>query len=153
LKVDRKALLPVSPKGSALAVAEIAAPPKLGLESTKSCSVDLEHIKSLSDAGQFDEALALCKQYLDQKGQAAEVYYLLALISDAKGESERAIGWYRKVLYLEPGHSDALMHLALLYERAGNTASAKRLRGRALRSEATGHRNPPRGETVLRRGQ
>jgi chemotaxis protein methyltransferase WspC len=153
LKADRGAPILISPKGSGAVVAEIAVPSKIGSRAKEPFSGDVEQIKNLADGGHFDEALTLCEKYLDERGQAAEVYYLLALINDNKGETARAIDWYRKVLYLEPGHSDALMHLALLHERVGDAASAKRLRDRALRSESTENHTRLSDEVEMRRRQ
>jgi chemotaxis protein methyltransferase WspC len=56
-------------------------------------------------------------------------------VRDAMGDLQRAAECYRKVLYLEPNHSDALIHLALLSEKQGDTAGALRLRDRARRVE------------------
>ena len=42
---------------------------------------------------------------------------------------------YRRVVYLEPEHVEALMHLALCMESQGDTAAAERFRKRARRVE------------------
>ncbi|MGB9069903.1 MAG: CheR family methyltransferase [Candidatus Acidiferrales bacterium] len=151
-RANRRVSFPVSPKQLTAAIAGTVVEPTLESSRNGASSVDLEQIKNLADAGQFDEAVALCERYLDQKGHAFEVYYLLALINDAKGQSERAINCYRKALYLNPDHSDALTHLAFLYERQGEPVSAKRLRDRALRSEAIEKHNLPSGDAVSRSG-
>ncbi len=64
-----------------------------------------------------------------------EAYYLLALIRDMLGSHAEAAKCYRKVLYLDPNHSEALLHLALLAENQGDLAEARRLQQRARRSE------------------
>lgn len=63
------------------------------------------------------------------------MYYLLGLIHDAKGDASHAEECYRRVLYLEPGHSEALIHLALLLEKSGDVQSAQRVRARAERAK------------------
>jgi chemotaxis protein methyltransferase WspC len=102
--------------------------------------VDIARIQNLADANQFEQALALCQTYLDENAPTAEVCYIRGLIHDAKNERASAIEWYRKVVYLEPGHSEALLHLALLYEREGNPEAAAQLRQRAKRSVMSDNR-------------
>ena len=51
------------------------------------------------------------------------------------GSALEAQGFYRKALYLEPQHPQALMHLAALLESQGDSAGARRLQARAARSE------------------
>ena len=58
---------------------------------------------------------------------------LLGLVRDAAGMREDAASCYRKALYLDPQHNEALVHLAYLLERQGETAAAARLRARGKR--------------------
>jgi chemotaxis protein methyltransferase WspC len=94
---------------------------------------DLKTAHLLADAGQLPEAAEWCESYLRRQGPSSEAYFLLALTRDGLGDSRGAIDCYRKAVYLEPNHSEALMHLALLTERLGDSAAAQRLRQRALR--------------------
>jgi chemotaxis protein methyltransferase WspC len=153
LKPEPRPTIPVRLKELPPVVAQISSRPPTRSSSNDQSPVDVEQITNLADAGRFDEAAALCRKYLEQERQTFEVYYFLALIHDKKSESERAIECYRKALYLKPEHSEALAHLALLYERQGKPALAKRLRDRALRSDATRDRNQPHNETGVRRSQ
>ena len=89
----------------------------------------------MADAGELSKASRLCEDYLKRQGPSPEAYYLLGLMRDANGDMERATDCYRKVLYLEPDHAEALTHLALLCERQGDATAAKRLRDRARRAE------------------
>ena len=72
---------------------------------------------------------------MQERGESAAAYALLGLVRDAMGSHHQAALCYRKALYLEPGHSEALMHLALLLEKQGDAAGARRLRERARRVE------------------
>ena len=101
----------------------------------ESRNLDLKDARRMADAGQLAEASGLCEDYLKKQGPSPEAYYLLGLMRDANGDMERATDCYRKVLYLEPDHPDALAHLALLCERQGDADAAKRLRDRARRAE------------------
>ena len=57
---------------------------------------------------------------------------------DASGNRADAEAHYRKALYLDPRHSEALAHLALLMDAQGRQADALVLRNRVRRLELTG---------------
>jgi chemotaxis protein methyltransferase WspC len=97
--------------------------------------VDLESARHLADAGRLGEASELCEVYIKEQGASSQAYYLLGLVQDAVGNPQRAAECYRKVLYLEPTHTEAIVHLALLSEKQGDTGKAQRLRDRARRIE------------------
>lgn len=99
---------------------------------------DLDAARRLADAGRMREAALCCESYLKQRGPAAEAYYLLGLVRDAAGNRKSAVEYYRKALYLEPDHVQALLQLALLIGAEGDTAAAERFRERARRVEARG---------------
>lgn len=93
----------------------------------------LAEIGRMADQGRLAEAAAACTAYLGWHGPSADALYLLGVISDAAGDPARAVDCYRKVLYLDPIHHEALAHLALLLERQGDRAGAERLQQRTLR--------------------
>lgn len=95
----------------------------------------LVNIAALANEGKSAEARAACESYLRRHEPVAQVFYWLGLLSDIAGSALEAQGFYRKALYLEPQHPDALMHLAALLQSQGDTAGAKRLQDRAARSE------------------
>ena len=95
----------------------------------------LANIAALANEGKSAEARAACEGYLRSHKPVAQVFYWLGLLSDVAGRALEAQGFYRKALYLEPQHPDALMHLAALLQSQGDTAGAKRLQDRAARSE------------------
>ena len=95
----------------------------------------LSRIATLANEGKSAEARAACEHYLNNHPPAAQVFYWLGLLSDVSGSALEAQGFYRKALYLEPQHPQALMHLAALLESQGDTAGARRLQARAARSE------------------
>jgi chemotaxis protein methyltransferase WspC len=88
--------------------------------------------RQLADSGQLTAAAKLCEKYLVQHHSSAEAYYLLGLVKDASNDPE-ALNLYRKAIYLQPDHYEALVHAALLLERAGDFARAKSYRSRADR--------------------
>lgn len=97
----------------------------------------LASIAALANEGKSAEARAACEHYLRSHEPVAQVFYWLGLLSDVAGSALEAQGFYRKALYLEPQHPDALMHLAVLLASQGDAAGARRLQERAARSERT----------------
>lgn len=86
-----------------------------------------------ANAGDSRQARASCERYLSQFPPKAQVYYWLGLLSDTEGDAQQAIGHYRKALYLQPQHPEALMHLAALLASQGDQAGSRRLQERAAR--------------------
>ena len=95
----------------------------------------LANIAALANEGRGAEAKAACELYLRNHEPVAQVFYWMGLLSDVAGSGLQAQGFYRKALYLDPQHPEALMHLAALLHSQGDTAGARRLQDRAARSE------------------
>lgn len=93
----------------------------------------LASIARLANAGASEQARAECQRYLGQYAPSAQVYYWLGLLSDTDGDAQQALTHYRKALYLEPQHPEALVHLAALLAALGDQAGARRLQERAAR--------------------
>ncbi|EOQ77899.1 putative protein methyltransferase [Pseudomonas aeruginosa VRFPA02] len=73
------------------------------------------------------------ERQLAARGPSATVFYWLGLLSDVAGQEQEAQDFYRKALYLEPQHAEALAHLAALLAARGDHAGARRLQQRAAR--------------------
>jgi chemotaxis protein methyltransferase WspC len=99
---------------------------------------DLPEAQRLADQGRLAEASAACEDYLRLHEPSAQVFYLLGLVRDASGDADAAEVYYRKALYLDPCHGEAVMHLALLMDRGERTADALVLRNRAKRLMSRG---------------
>jgi chemotaxis protein methyltransferase WspC len=95
---------------------------------------NLEVARQLADSGRIEEAGALCEAHLARNGASAEAYYLLGLMKDASDDPE-AITFYRKALYLEPNHYEALVHAALWLEKVGDVIGARPFKRRAERAQ------------------
>lgn len=93
----------------------------------------LEDIRRAADRGDVDVALQLGRVMLKEGPPTPDALHLLAVINEAAGDTAAAADCYRKALYLDPNHHEALTHLALLLERLGDGAGAKRTRDRARR--------------------
>ncbi|HEX7776854.1 MAG TPA: CheR family methyltransferase [Parvibaculum sp.] len=127
-------LAPVAPaktRATATPVTAAVAEPALSARCT-------EEIERLADEGKFDEALLACRRHLLDDGSSAQAHYLMGLIYDALGNVSEAVDCYRKALYLDPGHGQALSHLALHLGRGGNETTASALRERSRRLSAKG---------------
>jgi chemotaxis protein methyltransferase WspC len=106
-------------------VARAAEPPAL-----------LDHALALANQGRFDEAIAVCQRYLQQQGLSAQAYCLMGMICQAAGDRVRAEVCFQKTVYLDPSHDEALLALALLAERRGDSSAAAGFRRRAERTIA-----------------
>jgi chemotaxis protein methyltransferase WspC len=93
----------------------------------------LANIASLANSGRSEQARAACQEYLAAHGPSADAFYWLGLLSDVAGKADDAQDYYRKALYLQPQHAEALAHLAALLGARGDQAGAKRLLERASR--------------------
>jgi chemotaxis protein methyltransferase WspC len=91
----------------------------------------IEEAFALANQGRLAEAAALCEEEMRRHGPSAAAFYLQGLICSADGRLSAADRCYRKALYLDQNHHDALVHLALLLEQQGDPHGAKLLRGRA----------------------
>lgn len=94
---------------------------------------ELSQIALSANEGELVQAEFLCRDYLDRNDTSAQGYYLLALIYEAQGRSELVENLYRKTIYLDPEHYEALVHLAEHAAENQETEIAARLRGRARR--------------------
>ena len=110
---------------NSLPVIAAAGEPKMGMDEAA----------RLADQGRFVEAAKCCETYVLKNGPSAQAFHLMGLVRDATGNHPEATTYYRKALYLDPDHHEALIHLALLMEQQGSAAGARALRDRARRVE------------------
>lgn len=95
--------------------------------------LDLATLRRMVDSGRLEEAARGCEATLRAHGASVEALVLSGLIHDALGAADAAARAYRKALYLDPGHAEALGHLALLLRRQGDRAGAELLDARVRR--------------------
>ncbi|QYM80441.1 methyltransferase domain-containing protein [Horticoccus luteus] len=116
-----------------LKAAHPAPPPKAPAAPAKTEN-PLGELRRLADEGRLREARQ-CGEALVARGESSgELFYLLGIVADAAGEGTGAEAFYRKAVYLEPQHEDALVHLALLAEKRGDVRTARQFRERAQRA-------------------
>jgi chemotaxis protein methyltransferase WspC len=109
-------------------------------ETRPSSEAAFAAIRQLADAGNLAEAAQRCEDYLRGGDAAAEAFHLLGVIRDADGKVGEAEACYRRALYLDPDHEEALIHLRFLLERIGDSTGAKVVGERMQRLERAGRR-------------
>jgi chemotaxis protein methyltransferase WspC len=87
----------------------------------------------LADQGRHVEAARLCEEHVRAHGPSAQTCHLLGLIRNAAGNLAEAVEYFRKALYLDPNHYEALVHLTFVLEKQGDAAGARVLRSRVQR--------------------
>jgi chemotaxis protein methyltransferase WspC len=90
----------------------------------------LDRARRLADAGRLDDALS----EVAQAGATADAFSLVGVIQQARGDRAAAAVAFRKALYLDPAHREALTHSMLLADQRGDTDRAAVLRERLGRT-------------------
>jgi chemotaxis protein methyltransferase WspC len=92
----------------------------------------LDAARRAADAGDLASAAEGCRALLAAQPDLPEAHYLLGMATEA-ADTQGAMQHYRRCIYLQPDHYEALCHLALLCEHGGETAQAAAYRQRAAR--------------------
>jgi chemotaxis protein methyltransferase WspC len=125
-------------------VASQRPPRPIAAPAAASTDVDLvAQARRLADGGDHPGAAAACHALLASNPDSADAYFILGMLSECAHDQAAAEDHWRRCVYLEPGHYDALCHLALLAERGGDAPRARALRQRAAR--IFGRRQPAGG--------
>jgi chemotaxis protein methyltransferase WspC len=93
----------------------------------------LMRARQLADRGQSKEAAEACRDVLAAAPETAGAYFILGMLSDHAGQPAQAEEHWRRCVYLQPDHYEALCHLALLAEQSGNSSGAAAFKARAAR--------------------
>ncbi|WP_377703905.1 CheR family methyltransferase [Pseudoduganella sp. UC29_71] len=93
----------------------------------------LSQARDLADRGKNKEAIAACQAVLAAAPESAEAYFILGMLSEHAGQAAQAETHWRRCIYLQPDHYEALCHLALLAEQTGDSGGAATLKARAAR--------------------
>ena len=89
--------------------------------------------RRLADLGQLKEAERHCRDHLAQQPESAEAYFILGLINELTNKHVQAEDYWKRCIYLQPDHYEALCHLALLADTNGDTVTGAALKARAAR--------------------
>ncbi len=98
----------------------------------------LKQVRELADQGQLKEAVDACQSVLIEYGDSAQAHHLMGLLCESLGDELRAEQMFRKAVYLDPNHEEALVHLSLQAERMGNSGDAESYRRRVKRISERG---------------
>jgi chemotaxis protein methyltransferase WspC len=142
--VARKAVQPAAPepRPARARVRPAPAVPKARTEAPKAKAAPtapadpgalLEQAARLAGQGDYAGAASACQNVLKTDPGVAEAYYILGMVSECEGKRGVADDYWRRCVYLQPDHYEALCHLALLAETHGDAAQAASLRQRAAR--------------------
>jgi len=89
--------------------------------------------RRLADAGQTDQARAVCLAQLARNPADVPALFLMGLLESAQGNTEAADRAFVRVLYLDRQHLDAMEQRIGLAERQGQAELARDLRARVVR--------------------
>jgi chemotaxis protein methyltransferase WspC len=92
-----------------------------------------ERAARLADQGDLDGAAQLCHAVLKTRPDSADAYFILGIINECANKPGVADDYWRRCVYLQPDHYEALCHLALLAEQRGEAGKASNFRQRAAR--------------------
>ncbi|MQA42431.1 CheR family methyltransferase [Rugamonas aquatica] len=93
----------------------------------------LAEARRLADLGQLKEAENKSRDHLAQSPDSAEAYFILGLVNELTNKHKLAEDYWKRCIYLQPDHYEALCHLALLAETNNDPAGASALKARAAR--------------------
>jgi chemotaxis protein methyltransferase WspC len=88
---------------------------------------------TLANARRHGEALSVCETARERLGPSPELFFLMGMLHQSAGDLDRAEGCFHKTLYLDAGHDEALLALALLATQRGDTHMAETYRQSAAR--------------------
>lgn len=131
---NRKTLTPPVPSKESPTVRhpETYAPPAFSPKN-KVVEEYLEQAQRLADQGKMDEAFQMCEKSVSKNAFHVQAHFLMGLICHAMDDEKRAEEAFNKAVYLDPGHHEAMSHLAFIMEHRGERDKAERLRLRARR--------------------
>ncbi len=130
VRLARPAAVPAPAKpepGRGKAAVPAAAAPAASLDEL------LARAHRLADQGQLAASGEACRAVLQADPNSAQAYFILGMVSDCGHDSAAAGEYWRRCVYLQPDHYDALCHLALQAEAAGDRSQAAAFKRRAAR--------------------
>jgi len=88
----------------------------------------IREVEALANAGDIENAIRICQESLQIKGTQTDLLYILAILHQTAGDFETSEKLLEKAVYLEPRHEGALLSLALIAKRRGDTTAERRYR-------------------------
>ncbi len=117
------------------AAAAIAAPapPPAAPFTQPALQLTLRRANELANERRFAEAIEVCVDYQRTAGPASEVYFLMGMVHQSAADLDAAEDCFHKTLYLDAGHAEACLALALLAGQRGDARLAELYRRAAAR--------------------
>ena len=88
-------------------------------------SSNIEMAKRSFNENDLVSAQKYLDEVIDQSSESSDVHFLMGNIHHVKGELGSAIKCFKKVLELDPGHTDAAISLSVIYNDIGKYDEAK----------------------------
>lgn len=95
--------------------------------------MSVEDARKLADQGRLADARGILHRILTARNEDAGGRFLLGLVEESLGNIAEAEAQYRQALFLEPGHQEAMQHMALLLRKQGRSDAAGRFERRVFR--------------------
>ena len=102
-------------------------------QKSKNEITDLGLAHSLANKGELKKARIICQEYLHRSGPSAQAFFLLGIIHEAANDADQAEKLFRKALYLDPNHEEALIFLLLLTQKKDDDTESRILKKRIAR--------------------
>jgi len=99
----------------------------------------LERGKAFVKNRNFKKAEQCLSSYLQSNGQSVEGYFEIANLFHQMGDISRAVKAFKKLLEIEPGHTDASIALSVLYNDIGQYDKAREIFEKADRRVKSGN--------------
>lgn len=122
----------------------VQAPPLNAVPKLEKPLPSFEAVRQLADRGLLENSAKMCQVLLDQNPLDSALHFLLGEISEAARNFEESEKHFERVVYLDPDHYEALMHLSLSRARRGDVKGSQRLRERARRAAEKAEYDPER---------
>ena len=88
----------------------------------------IRDVEALANTGAIENAIQLCQKSLQRDSAQTDLLYMLAILHQTAGDFETSEKLLEKAVYLEPRHEGALLSLALIAKRRGDTTAERRYR-------------------------
>ncbi|MDG2521007.1 CheR family methyltransferase [Caulobacter segnis] len=117
---------PPAPSAPAKVVQPAAPPPSPATTSAAPLEQTFAAIQTAADAGRYDAALALSREAISERPEAAELHFIEGVVLYAVDRMEEAEKALRRALYLNREFALAHYHLGLLLAATGRKPSGRR---------------------------
>jgi chemotaxis protein methyltransferase WspC len=124
------------------ALAPAAGRPAAGPPPASDLERALAEAGRLANAGRIAEALEHCERQRGTLAPSPELFFLMGILHQSAGDLDRAEGCFHKTLYLDAGHEEAHLALALVARRRGDATMAEKYRQSAARAAARKEAGP-----------